>query len=61
MSDQAEMLRRIVDNMNNGLPKAEGLKPEKRARVITITSKGGVRKAGITVNLAIALSRLGLR
>ena len=24
MSDQAEMLRRIVDNMNNGLPATEG-------------------------------------
>jgi len=62
MNDQAEALRRIVGNMNNGMAMPETRKPEKRARVITITSgKGGVGKTSVTVNLAIALSRLGLR
>jgi flagellar biosynthesis protein FlhG len=62
MNDQAEMLRRIVGNMNNGLAAPDVPKPEKRARVITVTSgKGGVGKTSVTVNLAIALSRLGLR
>jgi flagellar biosynthesis protein FlhG len=63
MSDQAEMLRKIVnmktENQKNGLPAGNS---EKKARVLTVTSgKGGVGKTNITINLAIALSRMGLK
>lgn len=66
MKDQADRLRQVIDNLrqkqaanqNGGIP-AHG---EKSARVVTITSgKGGVGKTNITINLAIALSELGLR
>lgn len=61
MSDQAEKLRSIMSNLNS---------PDKTiqsdrsglARVVTVTSgKGGVGKTNITINLAIALSKMGLR
>lgn len=63
MNDQAEMLRKIVNmktgNQTNGLPAENS---EKKARVFTVTSgKGGVGKTNITVNLALALSRMGLK
>lgn len=63
MSDQAEMLRKIV-NMKSDSQQAD--QPEtgadKIARVITVTSgKGGVGKTNITINLAIALSKRGMK
>ena len=60
MWDQAEKLRKMVksvkDKPESAVIKANTIK----ARVITVTSgKGGVGKTNFTVNLALALAKLG--
>jgi flagellar biosynthesis protein FlhG len=52
MLDQAERLRRLVNEDNN--------ETEKRAKIITVTSgKGGVGKSNFVVNLGITLQKKG--
>lgn len=66
MNDQADKLRQVINNLRLKQVALqdrffENLK-RKNTRVIAITSgKGGVGKTNITINLAIALSELGLR
>ncbi len=58
MNDQAGALRRIVSNIKQQRTRTPG----QGARVISVTSgKGGVGKTNFTVNLALALSKKGLR
>ncbi|MDR0381823.1 MAG: MinD/ParA family protein [Oscillospiraceae bacterium] len=58
MNDQAGALRQIVANIKGQRARAPGT----GARVVVVTSgKGGVGKTNVTVNLALALSRKGLR
>ena len=66
MKDQAEKLRQIIENLKSG--QVQGQEEialparESGARVITVTSgKGGVGKTNMTINLAVALSEMGLR
>lgn len=62
MSDQAEKLRKLVNNLKISDDGTVQGNLAKAARVITVTSgKGGVGKTNITVNLAISLSKMGLR
>ncbi len=54
--DQADRLRKMVKEQQ------AAPSPRNMARVITVTSgKGGVGKSNVSVNLAIALSRMGNR
>lgn len=58
MNDQASALRQIVQTIKHQRPRRSG----EGARVVCVTSgKGGVGKTSFTVNLAIALSKKGLR
>ena len=66
MNDQADKLRQVIDNLKlkhaASQPEFPFHQQKRSARVITVTSgKGGVGKTNITINLAIALSEMGLR
>lgn len=55
MLDQAERLRRLVNNK-------EDIDPKNKAKIITVTSgKGGVGKSNFVVNLGITLQKKGKR
>jgi flagellar biosynthesis protein FlhG len=59
MADQAERLRTIIKGSAN---LEESVKPICSARVIAVTSgKGGVGKTNFSVNVGIALAKLGQR
>jgi flagellar biosynthesis protein FlhG len=61
MRDQAENLRQLVENVYPKIPQSPVIKyAAAKARVVTVTSgKGGVGKTNLTVNLALAMAKLG--
>lgn len=59
MRDQAERLRQMAEDLKKEIHEKAGPRPEKRARVIAVTSgKGGVGKTNVSVNLSYALLNL---
>lgn len=59
MSDQASILRGIVEQRQDAPDEPSSSEPH-RARTIAVTSgKGGVGKSNIALNMAIAMARLG--
>lgn len=64
MKDQAHNLRQLIGSFKENKNKVMNMnaKPENSARVLAVTSgKGGVGKTNFTINLGIALSKLGKR
>ncbi len=62
MGDQAEALRKLADEARDAAATGTAAPQGRAAKVITVTSgKGGVGKTNMTVNLGIALSRMGLK
>jgi len=62
MWDQAASLRKMVQHTQPKFKSAVIKNHDTRARVVTVTSgKGGVGKTNVTVNLALALAKLGTK
>jgi len=62
MYDQAQSLREIIQKSEHEALATVNAAPYPPSKIITVTSgKGGVGKSSITVNLAVALSQLGLK
>lgn len=60
MTDQAEDLKTLMKNKNNGNKDLSGLPPKRKTRIIAVTSgKGGVGKTNISTNMGIAYAKMG--